>query len=69
MKALPDVPVGELPYVSEPRVDELIRTYFYGDIIHFGEGRDGLEALQVDAFSSASNKMSRSWIAGRDSVV
>ena len=46
-----------LRYPPTMRVDQLLRTYFYGDVIHFGEGRDELEALNVDAFSHASNRM------------
>lgn len=54
----PGTPYTDIPLASgTARVDEMMRTYFYGDIIHFGEGRDDLEALDEDEFLSAHNRM------------
>lgn len=58
VKALEGRPMSEIPRAHDPRVDQLLRTYFYGDIIHFGEGRDELQRLSADAFSDAHHRMS-----------
>jgi hypothetical protein len=50
-------PLSNIPEQTGPRVDELLRTYFYGDVIHFGEGRDDLADLNRDEFTSAHSRM------------
>jgi hypothetical protein len=58
IKGLPDQPIREVPHAMDPRVDQLLRTYLYGDIIHFGEGRDELERLSATTFDDANTRMS-----------
>ena len=57
LKALGDEPVANIPLQNLPPVDQLLRTYFYGDVIHFGENRDELAKLDHDAFTSAHMRM------------
>lgn len=51
------MPEEAIPHQRDPRVDQLLRTYFYGEVIHFGEGRDDLARLSPDAFWAANNRM------------
>jgi hypothetical protein len=56
-KVLSNMPEEAIPHQRDPRVDQLLRTYFYGEVIHFGEGRDDLARLSPDAFWAANNRM------------
>lgn len=56
-KAHPGEPWDKMVHGNGPRIDVLLRTYFYGDLIHFGEGRDDLEALNADTFGAAWYRM------------
>lgn len=50
------VPVA--PNMHHPPVDELINTYSYGALIHYGDRRDGLAALEQVDLDGASHRMS-----------
>lgn len=56
-KVLANLPNERIPHQGDPRVDRLLRTYFYGEVIHFGEGRDDLARLSEDEFLAANNRM------------
>jgi hypothetical protein len=44
--------------LHHPRTSELIETYLYGDMVHYGSGRDRLAAIGSEEFSAASHEMS-----------
>lgn len=43
--------------LHHPRTSELIETYLYGDMVHYGSSRDQLATIESDEFSAASHAM------------
>ena len=52
----PGVNAG-VTYLHHPRISELIETYLYGDVVHYGSRRDQLATIESEEFSAASHAM------------
>lgn len=57
MRLIAGPETSSVPGDHLPRVDKLFEAYFYGDVIHFGEGRDTLDKLNETAFDSAHHRL------------
>lgn len=48
---------GPAANLHQPRIKELVETYLYGDMVHYGKQRLSLAKIESDTYSTAAHEM------------